>query len=351
MRAGDNRSMADITKTEETNMMKDTIQKRCELLVENRNIIHEGFKLENSLLKAVAGAAFAEKEKKVDVEYLKECRKILRDKQGALSYFRGNNELIVSTRMALSSDPEKYIDELVEVYNKFQKGKFFGSTYRVLAAMSICDVGKFSEADAIIEKTNAIMTGMKKNHPFITSDEDTSFAVLLAMTEKDVEEILTELEDAYQYIKKSFSLHENAAYSLTQVLTVYDGNYEDKRDKVLEIYNAFKAAGLKYGKEHELASLGTLININRSAEELVSEIAEAAEFFNGKKGFGMLDMSRQTKLMLGAMVISSVYSEENSVTDASVTSGALAMIIAEQTAMLVAIMIASTSAATASSSH
>ncbi len=65
----------------------------------------------------------------------------------------------------------------------------------------------------------------------------------------------------------------------------------------------------------------------------------------------MLDMSRQTKLMLGAMVISSVYSEENSVTDASVTSGALAMIIAEQTAMLVAIMIASTSAATASSSH
>ena len=37
-------------------MMKDTIQKRCELLVENRNIIHEGFKLENSLLKAVAGA-------------------------------------------------------------------------------------------------------------------------------------------------------------------------------------------------------------------------------------------------------------------------------------------------------
>ena len=55
--------------------------------------------------------------------------------------------------------------------------------------------------------------------------------------------------------------------------------------------------------------------------------------------------------MLGAMVISSVYSEENSVTDASVTSGALSMIIAEQTAMLVAIMIASTAAATASSSH
>ncbi|SDB57486.1 DUF4003 family protein [Butyrivibrio sp. INlla16] len=330
--------------------MKNTVQKRCELLVENRNLIQEGFMLENSLLKAVAAAAFAEKEKTVDVDYLKECRSILRDKQGALSSFRGNNELIVSTKMALGSDPEKYIDEVIEVYKKFQKGKCFGSTFRVLAAMSICDAGKFSEADAIIEKTNNLLEGMRKKHPFIATDEDTSFAVLLAMTEKSVEEILTELEEAFGYIKKSFSFHDNAAYSLTQVLTIFDGSYEDKRDKVLEIYNAFKAAGLKYGKEYELASLGTLININLSTGELVSEVAEAAKFFDGKKGFGMLDMNKQTKLMLGAMVVSGAYSEKSTVTDASVTSGAISMIIAEQTAMLVAIMIASSSAAASSSS-
>ncbi|SEL85519.1 Protein of unknown function [Butyrivibrio sp. ob235] len=331
--------------------MKNSVQKRCELLVENRNLIQEGFMLENSLLKAVAAAAFAEKEKTVDVDYLKECRSILRDKQGALSSFRGNNELIVSTKMALGSDPEKYIDEVIEVYKKFQKGKCFGSTFRVLAAMSICDAGKFSEADAIIEKTNNLLEGMRKKHPFIATDEDTSFAVLLAMTEKSVEEILTELEEAFGYIKKSFSFHDNAAYSLTQVLTIFDGSYEDKRDKVLEIYNAFKAAGLKYGKEYELASLGTLININLSTGELVSEVAEAAKFFDGKKGFGMLDMNKQTKLMLGAMVVSGAYSEKSTVTDASVTSGAISMIIAEQTAMLVAIMIASSSAAASSSSN
>ncbi|WP_022762791.1 DUF4003 family protein [Butyrivibrio sp. AD3002] len=331
--------------------MKNIVQKRCELLVENRNLIQEGFMLENSLLKAVAAAAFAEKEKTVDVDYLKECRSLLRDKQGALSSFRGNNELIVSTKMALGSDPEKYIDEVIEVYKKFQKGKCFGSTFRVLAAMSICDAGKFSEADAIIEKTNNLLEGMRKKHPFIATDEDTSFAVLLAMTEKSVEEILTELEEAFGYIKKSFSFHDNAAYSLTQVLTIFDGSYEDKRDKVLEIYNAFKAAGLKYGKEYELASLGTLININLSTGELVSEVAEAAKFFDGKKGFGMLDMNKQTKLMLGAMVVSGAYSEKSTVTDASVTSGAISMIIAEQTAMLVAIMIASSSAAASSSSN
>ncbi|WP_026498591.1 DUF4003 family protein [Butyrivibrio sp. WCD2001] len=331
--------------------MKNIVQKRCELLVENRNLIQEGFMLENSLLKAVAAAAFAEKEKTVDVDYLKECRSLLRDKQGALSSFRGNNELIVSTKMALGSDPEKYIDEVIEIYKKFQKGKCFGSTFRVLAAMSICDAGKFSEADAIIEKTNNLLEGMRKKHPFIATDEDTSFAVLLAMTEKSVEEILTELEEAFGYIKKSFSFHDNAAYSLTQVLTIFDGSYEDKRDKVLEIYNAFKAAGLKYGKEYELASLGTLININLSTGELVSEVAEAAKFFDGKKGFGMLDMNKQTKLMLGAMVVSGAYSEKSTVTDASVTSGAISMIIAEQTAMLVAIMIASSSAAASSSSN
>ncbi len=329
--------------------MKEAVQKRCELLVQNKNLIQKGFMLENSLLQTVAGVAFAERDKEVDVEYLKECRKILRDKQGILSYFRGNNELIVSVKMALSSDPEKYIAELIEVYDKFQKGKFLGSSYRALAAMSICDAGKFSEADAIIEKTNALLEGMRKVHPFITSDEDTGLAVMLAMTDKSVDAILTELEESYQYIKKSFSFRENAAYSLTQVLTIYDGNYEEKRDKILDIYNGLKAAGVKYGKDHELATLGTLINVDMNTEDLVAEIVDAAKYFDGQKGFGVLSMSKQTKLMLGAMIVSGVYTKETQTADASVTSGAIATVIAEQAAIFVAIM--ACSAATINSSN
>ena len=321
--------------------MKDTTKKRCDLLIENWEAIHKGFWLENGLITTVAAAAFTEKDRVADPEVLKECRKILRKKQGAFSELRGNNELIVTAKMALSADPEKYVDDVIAVYKKFQQGKFWDSGYRALAAMTICDSGRLSEADDIIDRTNLIMQGMNKAHMFLTSDEDTCFAVLLAMTDKSVEDILTELEETFQFIKKSFALHDNASYSLSQVLTSYDGSSEAKREKAVEYFDAFKEAGAKYGKNYELASIGTLIGLEGNMEEIVSEIVEVADYLKGNKGFKALDMSKQTRLMFGSMIVSGVNATGDFKTGASVVSGAVAIVVAEQVAMLVAIMAAS----------
>jgi hypothetical protein len=328
--------------------MKSTVQRRCESLVENRQLISTVSKLERGLIKIIAASSYTEKDKMADVELIKDCLKLLKKKQNVFSDLRGNNELIIATKMALSGNPEGYLDNVLEVYKKFQKGKFFGSVYRVLAATSICDAGKLSEADAIIEKTNELLKGMNKDHPFLTSDEDTSFAVLLAMGDKSTEDILSELEETFQYIKKHFSFHENAAYSLSQVLTTYGGSPSDKTAKALEIFDAFKEAGAKYGKEYELASLGVLVDIDMNAQDLVAEIIEVAEFFKDQKGFGALELDKHTRLMLGTMIVSGVYSDENVTTAASVASGALAAIIAQQLCMYVAIMAATTTAVNAS---
>ena len=82
--------------------------------------------------------------------------------------------------------------------------------------MIICDAGKADEADAIIEKTEDLMEGMKSAHPFLTNDEDTCMAVLLAMTDKKTKDILKELESTYLEIKNDFMLYKNSAYSLCQ---------------------------------------------------------------------------------------------------------------------------------------
>ncbi len=331
--------------------MREAITRKCDLLIENWKLIHKGFWLENGSIAAIAAATFAEKDRSVDVEMLKECHKILKKKEGIFSEFRGSSELIVTAKMALSADPEGYLEDVTGVYKKFQKGKFWGSNYRALAAMTICDVGKASEADAIIEKTNEILKGMNKVHPFLTSDEDTSFAVLLAISGKKTEDILEELEETYQSLKKKFSLHDNAVYSLSQVLTSYEGAAQDKADKAIDIFDAFAAAGAKYGKGYELASLGTLIGINASPDDIAAEVAETADYLKGNKGFGSFDMGKATRLMFGTMMVAGDNSDENYKVGASVISGAVARLVAEQTAMLVAIMAASTSSATTSSSH
>lgn len=330
--------------------MNDRVKRRSELLVENRNLLHKDFYLENGLITVVAGAAFAQNDRTADPDRVKDCRKLLRDRQGVFSQVRGNNELIISTKMALSPNPELYIENLISVYDKFQKGKFFSSAFRVLAASSICDAGKAGQADAIVEKTNEILKGMNSRHPFLTADDDTGFAVLLAMTDKRTESILEELEQSYQILKRSFSFHDNAVYSLAQVLTTYDGEADAKCKKAVEIFEAFKETGYKYGKEYELPSLGILVGLSDNIGDIVGEVIEVYESFKGQKGFGMLDMSNHTKLMLGSMIVASVYGEDKASASALVANGALSMVIAQQAAMI-AIIAASSASAAASSSH
>lgn len=329
--------------------MKERIQRRTELLIKNREILNKEFLLENRLLTMVAGAAFAGKDKTADPELVKESRDILRKKKGAFSEVRGNNELVISTKMALSGNPEQYLDDLLMVYEKLQGGKLFGSSYRVIAAATICDSRRANDAERIVEKTEAIIKGMKASHPFLTSDEDTGFVVLLAMTDKSVEQILTELEESYQFLKRDFLFHDNAVYSLAQVLTTKDGDGKEKCKKAIDLFEAFKDAGFQYGKDEELPSLGVLVDPEKETGEIVAEVIEVAQSLKGP-GFGMFDMSKQTKLMLGAMIVSGAYGDDSSTADASIASGTLSMVITQQIVLL-AIVIASTASVTSSSSH
>ena len=54
----------------------------------------------------------------------------------------------------------------------------------------------------------------------------------------------------------------------------------------------------------------------------------------------MFEMTSQTKLMLGAIIVGSAYGENLTAANASVTSGAISILIAQQVMMMVIIMTA-----------
>ena len=329
--------------------MKNEVMKKCDLLGENVISYRKGFWWEHPLFKTIAALSYTESGKSVDVQLVKECRKKLKKRQSILSYFRGNNELIAATGMALSDNPDQYLEDIIAVYGKLQSGKFFGSSYRALSAMVIADAKRVADADAIIEKTNVLMKGMKSKHPFLTTDQDTCLAVIMAMADKSAEAILEELENTYASIKGKFLFHENAVYSLAQVLTSFEGDAVKKSEKTLEIFNAFKAAGSKYGKEYELASLGLLTNISMNNEDIVSEVVEAAEYLKKKKGFRFWDMTKQTRLMVASTLVYESYAGDDAAVNAAVVGGTLAKVIAEEIMLMV--IVASSAAASSSSSH
>ncbi len=328
--------------------MDEKLQKKCDLLVSNREQIGKAALIQSDLVRTVAAYAYTDEDVEVNVGELKDALKLLKKKQGIFSEFRGNDEMIVATKMVLSGDPEKYIDDAIRVYKLFQKGRFFDSAYRVLAAMTICDAGKADEAEPIIERTNAIVGMMSKKHPFVAGDEAVCFAVLLTLIDKNEETVLEEIETSYKSLKKVF--YDDAAYSLAQILSVYEGSSEQKCGKVMELFDSLRAQKAKYGKGHEVAILGTLVNVPVQKEELVNDIIETAEYLKDKKGFKMLDISKEQRLMIAGMIVSGVYGEESINKNGAIVGGTIAIVIAQQILMYLIIM-SSTTAAIAASQH
>lgn len=335
--------------------MNQEFTNKLELLAANKQAIDKGFYFEMGMSQVVAGLLFASTGKQADIERMKEARNILKKKAGVFSAFRDATEIVILARMALAPDMEKYIDDLIDVFNVLMKGKVFEDSYMVLTAMIIVDRGRKADAESIKVTTNEIMRRMSKLHPILTSSEDLALAALLAMSGRDIDAVIDDMEECYRYTRKELKLkaESNSIQALSQILAITAGDMKAKCDKVAELFAAFKEHGSKFGTYLEFPALGTLLDVQVPTDVLVPEIIEAADFLKKSKGFGGLSMDKKTRLMFGALLASDVYAGDGDSADifsqnaiatntAIITNSAFAMVIAEEIAIMVIMMCAVT---------
>ena len=118
--------------------MRASLIELSESFIKNRDIIKQGFAWENSYLYPICAAIFTDKRKTADVERMKECRDILKSKNGIFSDFRGISMLPMMAMMASSDDPEKKLDRAMKV-SQALKEHFWSSQFLPVASMIIAD--------------------------------------------------------------------------------------------------------------------------------------------------------------------------------------------------------------------
>ena len=325
--------------------MKDILQAGCELLADNKDLIRKNFAWDLELMSVAGSVIFTGAGRVADIEKMKECKSILKKHKGIFSEFRSNMEIPVICKMALAEDPEKCLMDLTTVYDKLSKGKIFGSEHLVMTALAISDAQVVNNIDAIVEKTKLLMKRMSSLHPILTSEEDTALVALLALSNKSIDQIIEETELCYNLMKQKFSFHNNAVQSLSHVLALCAGDPQEKCARASAIYDALLVKGIKYGMDYELASLGALVNVDLTPEELAEEIAEASDYLKTRKGFGDWGMGSKARVMFAALMTVQAYAPDSSAMDTSVLSSALAAVIAEE----ICFMILMTTVATTSS--
>lgn len=328
--------------------MDSVLSALCEKFIQNRDIIKSTFRWESAFFYPIAAATFLDRRQMADREKLKECYDILKEQTGVFSNFRGYAKLSMVAMLATDPNPKRTMQKMLHVYDSL-KEYFFSSSYLPVASMMIADMVEPSWYQEIAGRTRKIYELMKKEHPFLTSSEDSVFAAMLALSDMENEEIVYETERCYQILKNQF-FSANAVQSLSHVLALCHGLPEEKCSRTMELFYRLKQNGRKYGTGYELATLGVLAMLPEDLDVIVTKLIEVDNFLAGQKGYGIFGMDRKQRLMHAAMILCSAYIDQSGdhTMHSAALGGTISLIVAQQTAMCAAI--AAASAASSASS-
>ncbi len=316
--------------------MKEELFAICQRFAAGRDLIKQTFRLESSYLYPICANLFCARGADADRQTLERCDHLLKEKTSVFSNFRGNLRLPVVCMLAASGYPDVQMDRALHNYS-ILKEYFSGSSFVALAAFLLTDLGYVNHD--LASRARTIYKRIAKEHPFLTSAEDSVLAAFMAYAPQPDDTLLQDMEDCYSVLRMRFS-DANAIQSATHVLCLGPGQAGDKASRMIRIFDAIRETGRKYGKNYELSTLAALSILDAEIPELVSDLMDADLYLSELKGYGGLGIDKKTRLMHAAMLVSDLYAgrhepltvNENTILQNTAMTGTLAMIAAQQAA-------------------
>lgn len=314
--------------------MNIELKSKCELLVSNRDAMHQAFRWNSESMMLAGSSFFVGLNWKADTVKLKHCEKILKQKSGLFSSYQGNVKMPLLCKMAVSENPEQYFEDVDSIVKQIKSLKWIETDYKVLAAMTLRDHLDMADIPGSAEKMIALYQGMKENHPWITSGEDVPFAAILAVSGMDTDALMLEMENCYKELSKTFR-DKNAVQSLSHILAIDPADTQIKCRKAEAVFNILKENKHKYGTGFELTVLGTLSMLDLTAEQIADEIMEADDYLKSQKGFGTFAMKDSVRRMYAALMVMDTHMPPADHSHESIVNSMLAMVIAMEVCMMI----------------
>ena len=183
--------------------MNELLQERAARFIENRDAIRAVFKLENDYIYPVCAHIFLAANRSVEREQLERCRALVKSTTGLFSSFRGNVKLPLICMLAAGDEPEERWARMQRTYGLL-KQDFPGSEYLALGALLLTDAVKEEDIPALAARGKGLYKRMRKEHPFLTGQEDSVFALLLAQSPRSDDELLEDMEACYALLDERF---------------------------------------------------------------------------------------------------------------------------------------------------
>ncbi|MDR0928465.1 MAG: DUF4003 domain-containing protein [Oscillospiraceae bacterium] len=306
--------------------MRIEMQESLRLFAANAAAMHKAFPWRNDGANRLAALAYARAGKEADAEAVRRCLATIKESTGAFSHFRGDMQTLLAAMLSLKADPAAFFREIQRADALLKAAKFSSSPYRIMAAWQLAEWGDPARFDETAARAKAFYDGMKRDHFWITGNDDAIFCVLLALSSHAVEDALSRMEGFYRQFKPSFSGRNNLQ-ALVQVLTLVG---EGAAYRVLQLDEALKAVKTRMDQAYTLPALGALALLSASADEIAEELREMEAFLHAQKGFGSFMVGKQLRLLYaaGLLLREPIEGLPAGVTAALIVGGAIAQQLA-----------------------
>lgn len=331
--------------------MDERLKSMVDRIVADRKVLRKKmtWEMDSNATAIMSAYLYASAGKCADVDKYVEAKKILKKSVSAFSEFRGVAFTLVATKMALSDDPQKYVDEAFQVYRKLRGlHKLTASAYMVMASLIIYENGGLAKADENIDKLEEIYKKLKSEHPMLIWDSDRGFLAMLVTSGLNIDSIVEETQACYEANKK-VAFSKDAVHSLAQILAVVPKSTQEKTDMVKALISGFKAAKIPVSKEFGLGAVAALTLLDMSVDEIVSSVAEVDAYLKTQKGFKWYSVSPRIRHMYAQMVVAIDRLADSSAVSTTVVANTITNVIIQEILMMIIVCQMAASSSSSSS--
>ncbi|WP_188454663.1 DUF4003 family protein [Virgibacillus oceani] len=186
--------------------------------------------------------------KELRIERLLDIADKLKGNAGMFSSMRSYPRFTTAAMLDVHFDnPEEQVEALFDLYGQMKHAGFKSGTFTYLAATVIITNGANTTNQAsIISRSKKIYDLMKKEHMFLTSQDDYPLATLLAYEDGTAEELIERMEMYYNSLHEHQFSKGNELQFLSHILSL--GRSENKSSLVnhsVRVYDAFAEVSIK----------------------------------------------------------------------------------------------------------
>lgn len=301
----------------------------------------------NDMAKRLAALLITAEGQQVDIAAIRAAEVAVKQKTGLFSSFRGATDMAIYALLALTADPESYLDRILSAHLQLRQAGYRSSDYLAVAS---CLIARNARQENLAEqcvRAGNWLKAMKQQHRFLVGQDDYVYAVMLASAGLNPQNDLDRIEQNYRDLRYDFRPR-GSVYQLSQVLAL-SSRPDLYADRVRSLRNAFRAERVKLDKTNTLVSLGVLSFMEEPETVIVDRMQKICGYLRSLKGMGSFSVGRDELLLTSVTLVacSSLKGKHESLATGVASSAVTGIIIAQQAAVIAATAGASAAASSA----